>query len=60
MASIPLGGDQLTRVTFDSVRVLRSGTHSQTERSRGRIIISCSARLVRENHQNHLHTRNSS
>ena len=32
MASIPLGGDQLTRVTFDSARVLRSGTHSRTER----------------------------
>ncbi|XP_052236206.1 uncharacterized protein LOC127847989 [Dreissena polymorpha] len=32
MASIPLGGDQLNRVTFDSARVLRSGTHSRTER----------------------------
>ncbi|WAR09365.1 LOW QUALITY PROTEIN: hypothetical protein MAR_019323, partial [Mya arenaria] len=31
-ATIPLGGDQLTRVTFDSARYLRAGTHTRTER----------------------------
>ncbi|XP_077867383.1 uncharacterized protein LOC144356546 [Saccoglossus kowalevskii] len=31
-ASIPLGGDQLTRVFFDSAKNLRAGTHTPTER----------------------------
>ncbi|XP_053398465.1 uncharacterized protein LOC128556828 [Mercenaria mercenaria] len=30
--SIPLGGDQLTRVAFDSARQLRAGAHTRTER----------------------------
>lgn len=32
LVKIALGGDQLTRVTFDSARLLRAGTHSRTER----------------------------
>jgi hypothetical protein len=31
-ATIPLGGDQLTRVTFDSARSLRAGAHSRSDR----------------------------
>ena len=32
LTTISLGGDQLTRVTFDSARQLRAGTHTRTDR----------------------------